>query len=132
MKRLTAVLAGFCCGVAGVIAVACFSERGAGPINPLAECGVPVSVIDSTHFIVAISNFGFHPDSISVPVGATVTWANCEPSGTEPHTTTADPSGAAWDSPDLSPDRFSHTFRRRCIPVSLHPHPFMVGKVVVQ
>jgi plastocyanin len=133
MKRLAAVLAGFCCGVAGVVAVACFSERGAGPsVNPLAECNVPVSVIDSGHYVIAIQNFGFHPDSISVPVGATVTWINCEPSGTEPHTTTSD--GAVWDSPDLSPgERFSHTFPAGG-PFSYHctPHAFMTGKVVVQ
>jgi plastocyanin len=134
MKRLAAVLGGFCCGVAGVVAVACFSERGAGPVNSLAECNVPVSVIDSKHFIIAINNFGFHSDSIAVPVGATVTWVNCEPTGTEPHTTTSDPSGAVWDSPELSPgDRFSHTFPAPgAFPYHCTPHPFMTGKVVVQ
>jgi hypothetical protein len=43
MRRFIAVLGGFCCGVAGVVAVACFSERGAGPVNPAAECTVPVT-----------------------------------------------------------------------------------------
>ena len=110
MKRLVAVLAGAACGVVGAFAVACFSDRGAGPsVNPAAECTVPVSVIDSMHYIVAIENFGFHSDSIAVPVGATVTWVNCEPNGTEPHTTTSD--NAVWDSPELNPgDRFSHKF----------------------
>src|SRR5947207_11772189 len=28
-----------------------------------------VSVIDSMHYVVAIQNFGFHPDSIAVPAG---------------------------------------------------------------
>src|SRR5437867_13439304 len=98
--------------VGSALVLACFSDRGAGPpVNPAAECTVPVSVIDSMHYIVAIENFGFHPDSIAVPAGATVTWVNCEPNGTEPHTTTSDPSGGVWDSPELSPgDRFSHTF----------------------
>src|SRR5262245_13646335 len=110
MKRLVAVLACAACGVVGIVAVACFSERGAGPtVNTAADCTVPVSEIDSRHFIVAINNFAFHPDSISVPVGATVTWVNCEPVGTEPHTTTS--STGVWDSPDLNPgDRFSHAF----------------------
>ena len=91
MKARLAVLGA---AIGGVIALACFSERGAGPgPSSAAECSVPVSVIDSMHFIVAIENFAFQPDSISVPPGATVTWVNCEPSGTEPHTTTADGGG---------------------------------------
>jgi nitrite reductase (NO-forming) len=138
MKRLAAMLAGFCCGVAGVVAVACFSERGAGPSgNPLAQCNVPVSVIDSGHYVVAIQNFGFHPDSIAVPVGATVTWVNCETPPQEPHTTTSGTPGnddGIWNSPDLNPgDRFSHTFPASGVfPYHCTPHPFMLGKVVVQ
>jgi plastocyanin len=133
MKRLVAVLAGAACGVVGIFAVACFSDRGAGPsVNPAAECTVPVSVIDSMHYIIAIQNFGFHPDSIKVPIGATVTWVNCEPAGTEPHTTTS--ATNVWNSPDLSPgDRFSHTFPAGgAFPYHCTPHPFMLGKVVVQ
>ncbi len=127
MKRLiVGVLA-----LAGVAVVACFSERGAGPVNTAAECRVPVTVIDSMHYIVAIRNFGFHPDTVHVPVGATVTWINCETPPQAPHTTTSD--NAVWNSPDLTPgDRFSHAF-----PVaggfSYHctPHPFMLGKIIV-
>ena len=133
MKRLVAVLAGAACGFAGAVAVACFSDRGAGPsVNPAAECSVPVTVIDSKHYIVAIQNFGFHPNSITVPVGATVTWVNCEPSGTEPHTTTS--STGVWNSPDLNPgDRFSHTFPAGGVfPYHCTPHPFMLGEVDVQ
>ena len=93
-----------------IVAVACFSERGAGPtVSGAVQCQVPVTVIDSMHYIVAIRDFGFHPDSISVPVGATVTWVNCEDFGVEPHTTMSD--AAAWDSPDISIGyRFFHTF----------------------
>jgi len=133
MKRLVAVLAGAACGCVGAFALACFSDRGAGPsVNQAAECTVPVTVIDSMHYIVAIENFGFHPDSIAVPVGATVTWVNCEPVGTEPHTTTS--ATNVWNSPDLSPgDRFSHTFPNGgAFPYHCTPHPFMLGKVVVQ
>jgi plastocyanin len=133
---MNARLAGVGAAIGCAIAVACFSDRGAGPgTSSAAECSVPVSVIDSMHYIVAIENFTFQPDSISVPPGATVTWVNCEPSGTEPHTTTSDPSGALWDSPDLSPgDRFSHTFPAGGVfPYHCTPHQaFMTGKVVVQ
>jgi plastocyanin len=132
VRRLAAVLAGFCCGVAGVVAVACFSERGAStPVNPLAECSVPVSVIDSGHYVIAIKDLQFRPDSISVPPGATVTWVNCD-EGVEPHTTTSD--GGVWGSPELSVgNRFSHTFPAAgAFPYHCEPHPFMHGKVIVQ
>lgn len=130
MKRRLAVLPAIGCA----IALACFSERGAGPTTSgAAECSVPVSVIDSMHFIIAIRDFTFQPDSISVPPGATVTWVNCETPPQEPHTTTAD--GGAWDSPDLNPgERFSHTFPAQGqFTYHCTPHPFMLpGKVIVE
>jgi plastocyanin len=129
MKARLAVCAGVVCAVA----IACFSERGAGPgTSSAAECSVPVSVIDSMHYIVAIRDLSFQPDSIKVPPGATVTWVNCEQFGVEPHTTTSD--GAVWDSPDINPgQRFSHTFPAQgSFPYHCTPHPFMLGKVVVE
>jgi len=128
MKRLSVgVLA-----LAGLAVVACFSERGSGPVSGAAECRVPVTVIDSMHYIIAIRDFAFHPDSLKVPPGATVTWVNCEDVGQEPHTTTSDSS--VWNSPDLSSgSRFSHTFAAAGgFPYHCTPHPFMTGKVVVQ
>jgi plastocyanin len=119
--------------VAGGVMLACFSDRSTGSsINTAVECRVPVATIDSTHFLVAIYNFAFHPDSITVPAGASVTWVNCEPVGTEPHTTTSD--SAVWNSPILQPgSRFSHTFAAAGgFPYHCTPHPFMTAKVVVQ
>ena len=119
--------------VGSALVLACFSDRGAGPpVNPAAECTVPVSVIDSMHYIVAIENFGFHSDSIAVPVGATVTWVNCEPNGTEPHTTTS--NTGVWASPDLNPgNRFSFKFAAQgAFPYHCTPHPYMTAKVIVQ
>ena len=106
MKRLLVVIGAVGCA----FALACFSERGSAPVvSGAAECRVPVTVIDSMHYIIAIRNFVFHPDSLAVPAGATVTWVNCEDVGQEPHTTTSD--NAVWNSPDLNPGaRFSHTF----------------------
>jgi plastocyanin len=114
-------------------AVACFSERAAGPVASLAECRVPVTVIDSMHYLVAIRDFAFHPDSLAVPAGATVTWVNCETPPQEPHTTTSDTTGV-WASPELSPGaRYSHTFGATgAFPFHCTPHPFMLGKIVVQ
>lgn len=129
MKAPLAIISALGC----TVALACFSERGAGPApNGAAECSVPVSIIDSMHYIVAIRDFTFQADSISVPPGATVTWVNCEPFGVEPHTTTAD--GGAWDSPDLPiGTRFSHTFPAPgSFPYHCTPHDFMTGKVVVE
>lgn len=131
MKRPSVVLAAVGCAAA----LACFSERGAGPgPNTAAECRVPVTVIDSMHFVVAMRDFTFRPDSISVPAGATVTWVNCEEEGVEPHTTTSDATN--WDSSDLLPGaRYSHrfptpgTFPYHCIP---HELLGMVGRIVVQ
>jgi plastocyanin len=110
-------------GAALAAAAACFSERGAGPVvNTAAECRVPVTVIDSMHFLVAIRDFAFHPRSIHVPAGATVTWVNCEPQGVEPHTTTSD--GGVWDSPELAPGgRYTRTFGQAgTFPYHCAPH----------
>ena len=130
MKRLMIVFGALGCAVA----LACFSERGSGPVTGPAECRVPVTVIDSLHYIVAIRNFAFHPDSLAVPAGATVTWVNCEDVGQEPHTTTSDSAGV-WGSADLtSGDRFSHTFATPgTFPYHCIPHQtFMRAKLVVQ
>ena len=123
-------------GAALAAAAACFSERAGGPIVAgAAECRVPVSVIDSLHVIVALRNFRFVPDTITVPVGATVTWVNCEDVGVEPHTTTSDTTGV-WDSSDLSPGaRFSRRFPAAgAFPYHCTPHRDldMVGQIVVQ
>lgn len=115
-------------------ALACFSERGSGPTgSSSAQCSVPVSVIDSMHFVVAIRDFLFQPDSITVPAGATVTWVNCETPPQEPHTTTAD-GGVGWDSPELNPgQRFSHTFPAPGTSTyHCTLHPSMLGKVIVE
>jgi len=129
MKRLiVGVLA-----LGAIAAAACFSERGSGPGTGAAECQVPVTVIDSLHYIVAIRDFGFHPDTLHVPTGATVTWINCETPPQEPHTTTSDTTGI-WSSTDLNPgDRFSHTFATPgSYPYHCIPHEaFMRGAIIV-
>jgi plastocyanin len=129
-RKALVLLAGAISG--GALALACFSDRGAGPIDTAAECRVPVTIVDSMHYLIAIRDFAFHPDSLKVPPGATVTWVNCETPPQEPHTTTSD--SAVWNSPELSPgDRFSHTFPTAGgFPYHCTPHPFMTGKVVVQ
>jgi plastocyanin len=129
VKAAIAALTGL--GVAAL--AACFSERASSPVASLADCRVPVTVIDSMHYLVAIRNFVFRPDSLAVPAGATVTWLNCEDVGQEPHSTTSD-IGGVWDSGDLLPGaRFSRRFTTAgAFPYHCTPHPFMLGKIVVQ
>lgn len=114
-----------------LFAAACVSDRTAGPVTSLAACRVPVTVIDSMHYLVAIRDFLYYPDSIAVPQGATVSWVNCEPSGTEPHTTTSDSTG--WDSGEMTTGaRFSHTFPTQgAFPYHCTQH-VMNAKIVVQ
>jgi len=135
---MRALLVSLAAGGGLVLAAAsCFSER-VGSNNPInggnGACNIPLSVIDSGHVVVAISGLAFRPDSVQVAPGQTVTWISCETETLEPHTSTGD--NAEWDSPQLSPgQRFSHTFPTATgSPFTYHctPHPFMVGKVVVQ
>jgi len=128
MKAVLSLLAGVT-----IAAAACFSERSAGPGAGLAECRVPVTVIDSTHYLIAIRDFLYYPDSLAVPTGATVTWVNCEDVGQEPHTTTSDTVGV-WDSSDMLPGaRYSHHFTSPgAFPYHCTAHDFMIAKVVVQ
>ena len=117
-------------------ASACFSERQQGITELPDECralaleaGVPAS-----HVLVGILDFAFVPADVAVPRGATVTWVNCEPQENLGHTATADPGGSEWGSPLLARgQRYSRTFTAAG-EKSYHcePHPFMLGKVVVQ
>jgi plastocyanin len=64
-----------------------------------------------------------------VAVGQRVTWVNCD---LEVHTSTAD--GDEWSSPSLSPgDGFTRTFSTTGeFPYHCEPHPFMIGRVIVE
>ena len=113
----------------------CFSERTHGTTGPLTgECRIPIGspIIGSTGAIVAIRNFSFQPATIRVKPGTTVTWINCEPEGTDAHTSTSDQQ--LWNSPFLDPgETYSHTFGAagtfdyHCV-----PHPSMEGVVIVE
>ena len=69
-----------------------------------------------------------------VPVGAVVTWMNCESAATEPHSSTAD--SGSWDSSNIiTGARYSRTFGVAGVfPYHCTPHRSigMVGKVVVR
>jgi len=79
---------------------------------------------------VKIDNFSFGPATLTVPVGATVTWINQDD---VPHTVVS-ADGKGIKSPVLDTDqRFIHTFAQAgTYAYYCSVHPKMTGKVIVQ
>lgn len=132
--RANRFLMALMCGAAAA-AAGCVSERVTDSSTPpTSDCTLPLGdgVVGATQAIVAIRGFTFDPAQVTIPVGAKVTWVNCEPEGTPSHTSTAD--GGQWSSSLLDPgDVFQFVFtqagefRYHC-----EPHPGMQAGVVVQ
>ena len=78
---------------------------------------------------IKIDNFVFGPQTIAVPVGATVTWTNKDDI---PHTSVS--TEGVFKSKVLDTDeKFSYTFTKAgAYPYYCTIHPKMTGKVVVQ
>lgn len=78
---------------------------------------------------VKIDNFSFGPDTMTVPVGATVIWTNRDDI---PHTVVS--SDGVFKSKALdTDDQFSYTFTKPgTYPYFCSIHPKMTGKIVVQ
>ena len=78
---------------------------------------------------VKIDNFVFGPQTLTVPVGATVTWTNKDDI---PHTSVS--TGGVFKSKVLDTDeKFSYTFTKAgTYSYFCTIHPKMTGKVVVQ
>ena len=113
---------------------ACVSDRQAtGPAQTIGNCQLPLDTasLGATVAPVAIQNFAFIPSEIHVRAGTTVTWINCETSGTA-HTSTSD--AGVWGSDLLQPGAtFSFTFTQAgTFPYHCTPHPFMTAAVVVE
>jgi plastocyanin len=83
----------------------------------------------SANAAVKIDNFVFGPQTITVPVGATVTWTN---SDDIPHTAVS--TDGVFKSKVLDTDeKFSYKFEKAgTYPYYCTIHPKMTGKVVVQ
>ncbi len=79
---------------------------------------------------VKIDNFSFGPATLTVPVGATVTWINQDDL---PHTVVST-DGKGIKSPVLDTDqKFTHTFAQPgTYAYYCSIHPKMTGKVIVQ
>ena len=79
---------------------------------------------------VKIDNFSFSPATVTIPVGATVTWINQDDL---PHTIVSS-EGKTLKSTVLDTDqKFSYTFSKAgAYPYYCGIHPKMTGKIVVQ
>jgi plastocyanin len=78
---------------------------------------------------VKIDNFSFGPQTLTVPVGATVTWANRDDI---PHTVVST-DGVFKSKVRDTDEKFSYTFTKAgTYPYFCSVHPKMTGKVVVQ
>lgn len=118
-------------GLGAGLAAGCFSGRDAtAPAE--GDCSFPLGEGVPGSTIVIIRDFAFVPDEIRVSPGEQVTWVNCEDVEGLGHTSTAD--AGEWSSPLLLPgDAFTRTFDATG-EFSYHcePHPFMLGRVVVE
>jgi plastocyanin len=78
---------------------------------------------------VKIDNFSFGPQTITVPVGATVTWINRDDI---PHTVVST-EGVFKSKVRDTDEQFSYTFTKAgTYPYFCSVHPKMTGQVVVQ
>ncbi len=114
--------------LAGGAVAGCFSARDAtAPVEGVCSFPVGEGVPGST--IVVIQDFTFEPGEVRVRTGERVTWINCD---TDSHTSTAD--GGQWTSPLLVPGAaFTQVFPTAGeFPYHCQPHPFMLGRVVVE
>jgi plastocyanin len=78
---------------------------------------------------VKIDNFSFGPQSVTVPVGATVTWVNRDDI---PHTVVST-DGVFKSKVRDTDEKFSYTFTKAgTYPYFCSVHPKMTGQVIVQ
>ena len=79
---------------------------------------------------VKIDNFSFTPPTLTVAVGATVTWVNQDD---VPHNIVSS-EGKTLKSPVMDTDqKFSYTFTKAgTYPYYCGIHPRMIGKIIVQ
>lgn len=95
----------------------------------------PVSAADATHlqahvYKVEIHDFMFSPKTLTVPVGARVTWINRDE---EPHVVTSAGSQFASSKALDTNDSFGTTFSKPgTYAYYCSIHPMMVGTIIVQ
>jgi len=99
------------------------------PASTAADSSKPRETAAGAKQQVNIDNFSFTPRTLTVPVGATVTWTNHDDI---PHTVVS--TKKRFASPALDTDqRFSYRFTARgTYPYYCSVHPMMTGTVVVK
>jgi len=119
--------AAFAALVAGGSLAGCFSEH----VTFTPPTGQELCSGAQPADVVRIVDFGFSPNTVTVPKGGKVTWVNCSASATQ-HSSTAD--GGGWNSGLLAQyTTFEQTFATAGnFPYHCTPHPFMQGSVTVQ
>ena len=101
----------------------------AGAVLALALISAPAPHAQPAAIAVKIGNFTFSPQTITVPVGATITWTNGDD---VPHTVVAT-DGAFRSKPLDTGDSYAFTFKtpgEHAYFCSIHP--MMTGKVIVK
>jgi plastocyanin len=101
---------------------------GMGPMSPSAASATSGSAAPVGGNAVGITDFAFSPATLTVPVGATVTWTNHD---AEPHTVAA--NDGSFHSPGMDTDAtYTYTFTNAgTFDYICSIHPSMHGTVVV-
>lgn len=119
-------------GLVSALLQGCISERVQGLPDLEGDCSVPMGAFGRDHRLVIIRDFAFLPDSVRIAPGASVTWANCEPDGTEGHTI-AGPGGTFSSSLLPAGARFTHRFESAgTFEYTCGPHPHMRAVIIVE
>ena len=91
--------------------------------------GWPRTTAPAANAEVKIDNFSFGPETLTVPVGTTVTWTNRDDI---PHTVVST-DGVFKSKVRDTDEKFSFTFDKAgTYPYYCSVHPKMTGKIVVQ
>lgn len=120
--------------VTAVVAACSSDKQATQPTRTIEQCIAAIAppIPGTTQRVIAMQNFAYAPDSITVAAGTTVTWANCEPPAIDSHTATA--RDGAWQSGFLAPGaKYSRVFSEPGrFEYFCEPHPFMHGVIIVE
>jgi plastocyanin len=123
MTRKNVWIAGL---VMPLMIAALLSFAGAARVNAVVEANDQPLAANAE---VKIDNFSFGPDTLTVPVGTTVTWTNRDDI---PHTVVST-EGVFKSKVRDTDEKFSYTFAKAgTYPYYCSVHPKMTGKIVVQ
>ena len=136
LRRADIVITALATFVIAIAAGSCSSEKQSttAPLRSIEQCVMEIAppIPGVTRQVIALRNFSFGPDSVRIAVGTTVTWANCEASNVDPHTSTA--RAGEWKSGYLAPGAiYSRSFNSvGRFEYYCEPHPFMHGVIIVE